>query len=81
MRLLKQTARVPPASWTDDLGWGILDAGAALTRARKHRPPRAGLAAQAPAGEHEQPTVTLRWTAADKAPAGVRASGIANFEL
>ena len=33
--------------WTADLGWGILDAGAAVARAREHRPPRAVLARQA----------------------------------
>ena len=49
VRLIKETARRPAGVWTDDLGWGILDAGAALTRAREHRPPRADLARQAPA--------------------------------
>ncbi|HWH95520.1 MAG TPA: S8 family serine peptidase, partial [Baekduia sp.] len=35
VRILKQTARRPAdVAWTPDLGWGILDAGAALAAAR-----------------------------------------------
>lgn len=34
IRLLKQTARRPSADWSPELGWGILDGGAALTAAR-----------------------------------------------
>ena len=41
VRLLKQTARRPPGTgWTPDLGWGILDAGAALALRPDDRPPR-----------------------------------------
>ena len=44
VRLLKQTARRPAGTgWTPDLGWGILDAGAALALARDDRPPAADL--------------------------------------
>jgi serine protease len=81
VRLIKETARRPAGVWTGDLGWGILDAGAALTRA-------ASIDRRAPASRVKRlpaltskPTVTVRWSAADKAPAGVRASGIARFEL
>ncbi len=56
VRLLKQTARRPAGTgWTADLGWGILDAGAALALAADDRPPRrrsrrsAAWAAHAPA--------------------------------
>jgi hypothetical protein len=81
VRLIKETARRPAGVWTADLGWGILDAGAALTRA-------ASIDRRAPASRVKplasltrKPTITVRWSAADKAPAGVRASGIARFEL
>ncbi len=81
VRLIKETARRPAGVWTADLGWGILDAGAALTRA-------ASIDRRAPASRVKplpaltrKPTVTVRWSAADKAPAGVRASGITRFEL
>jgi subtilisin family serine protease len=81
VRLIKETARRPAGAWTADLGWGILDAGAALTRA-------ASLDRRAPASRVKPlpartsaRTITVRWSAADKAPAGVRASGIARFEL
>ena len=34
-RLLKDTAKRPPGTgWTPELGWGIVDAGAATTAAR-----------------------------------------------
>ena len=81
VRLIKETARRPAGMWTADLGWGILDAGTALTRA-------ASIDRRAPASRVKplpaltrKPTITLRWSAADKAPAGVRASGLARFEL
>jgi serine protease len=81
VRLIKETARRPAGGWTADLGWGILDAGAALTRA-------AGIDRRAPASRVKalpaftrKATITVRWSAADKAAAGVRASGLARFEL
>jgi serine protease len=81
VRLIKETARRPGGVWTGDLGWGILDAGAALTRA-------ASIDRRAPASRVKRlaartakRTITVRWTAADSAPAGVPASGIARFEL
>ena len=45
VRLLKETARRPPArGWAPELGWGIVDARAAVAAARLHRPPRARVA-------------------------------------
>jgi len=81
VRLIKETARRPAGAWTGDLGWGILDAGAALSRA-------ASIDRRAPATRvrplpafTRKSTITVRWSAADKAPTGVRASGIARVEL
>jgi serine protease len=81
VRLIKQSARRPTGVWTGELGWGILDAGAALTRAASidRRAPTSRVR-RLPARTAER-AITVRWTAADKAPAGVRASGITRFEL
>jgi subtilisin family serine protease len=82
VRIIKETARRPAGTgWTPELGWGILDAGAALTRAASidRRAPTSR--ASAPRRRTHKRTLTVRWTGADATPAGVRASGIARFEL
>jgi hypothetical protein len=82
IRLIKQTARRPAGTgWNPDLGWGILDAGAAVAAAREidRRPPVSKILSQ-PARTH-QPVVRLRWRGADQAPPKVRRAGIARFEL
>jgi hypothetical protein len=79
---IKQTARRPAGTgWTPDLGWGILDAGAALTRAAAldRRAPKSRvlpLPALTSSG-----TITVRWAGSDPAPVGVRSSGISRYEL
>jgi serine protease len=81
VRLIKETARRPAGVWTEELGWGILDAGAALTRAASidRRAPTSRVKRLAPRTAKGQ--ITVRWSATDPAPAGVRASGIARYEL
>jgi subtilisin family serine protease len=80
VRILKQTARRPAeVAWTPELGWGILDAGAALAAAR-------AVDAHAPKSQLQRPTVTgrsilLRWRGTDDAVAGVVASGVDHFEV
>jgi subtilisin family serine protease len=80
VRILKQTARRPAdVAWTPELGWGILDAGAALAAARS-------VDAHAPRSQLQRPKVTgrsilLRWRGSDDAVAGVVASGIDHFEV
>lgn len=81
IRLLGRTAARPPRQgWEPALGWGILDAGAALDAARRtdRRPPVVRL--RAPARSRAR-AFTLRWTASDPAPRGVLASGIDRFEV
>lgn len=81
IRLLGRTARRPRGhGWEPALGWGILDAGAALDSARRidRRPPLVRLIAPAISARR---AFTLRWTAGDPAPAGVRASGVDRFEV
>jgi serine protease len=80
VRILKQTARRPPTlAWTPELGWGILDAGAALAAARS-------VDAHPPNSQLRRPKVTgrsilLRWRGADDGVAGVVATGIDHFEV
>jgi serine protease len=79
VRILKQTAARSGPGWTPDLGWGILDAGAAVAAARS-------VDAHPPTSQLERPKVTgrsilLRWRGEDDAVAGVVASGIDHFEI
>jgi serine protease len=80
VRILKQTARRPAgASWSGELGWGILDAGAAIAAARvvDRHPPRSQLRKPNVKGR----SIQLRWRGADEPLPGVAASGIDRFEL
>lgn len=82
VRLLKQTARRPPGvGWTPELGWGILDAGAALALARTidRRPPFSKLRRMARRTHHTR--LTLRWRGGDQPRAGVFESGLQGVEL
>jgi subtilisin family serine protease len=79
IELIKRTAR-RSGGWNAELGWGIVDAGAAIAAAQKEdrRPPTSRLeTSHALLGGK----ITLRLTGSDKAPAGVVASGIARFEI
>ena len=80
--LLKQTAARPAGTgWTPDLGWGVLDAGAAVRAAQglDRTPPSSRLTVTPPgvAGRSR----LLRWTGVDTAPAGLSPSGIASWEI
>ncbi|MEA2247373.1 MAG: serine protease [Solirubrobacteraceae bacterium] len=82
VRLIKQTARRPAGTaWTPDLGWGILDAGAALGVARTldRRPPVSRI--RRTPRRTRRPSVTLRWRGADVPRPGVAVSGLARYEL
>jgi hypothetical protein len=78
---IKRTAERPPGQgWTSDLGWGILDAGAALEAIRR-------VDRLAPTSRLFAPKVSrgravlLRWTGHDRKHKGLIASGIAYFDL
>lgn len=78
--LLKQTARRPAgAAWEPNLGWGNLDAGAAVRAARliDRRPP----ATKVKVAKPRSSTIVLRLVGVDAAPAGVIASGIRSFDV
>jgi len=83
IRLLEQTATRPAGTpgWTSDLGWGILNAGAAVAAAR-------GIDRTAPLSRLHAPRLVrghrsflLRWSGHDPAPRGLTASGIARYEV
>ncbi|HEU4657635.1 MAG TPA: S8 family serine peptidase, partial [Capillimicrobium sp.] len=81
VRLLKQTARRPEgAGWSAELGWGLADARNAVESARQidRRPPVSTLRAPK---RTRTGSFLLRWSGRDVAPAGVRASGVARYEI
>lgn len=83
LRTIKTTARRPGGEagpWGPELGWGILDAAAALARAATLDRSAPRSRATGP-GRTRRRTVTLRWTGSDPAPPRVRASGVKRFEL
>ncbi len=81
VRLMKESARRPAGTgWSPDLGWGILDAGAAVTAARNldGRPPASKVRRlAAPTGSK----LTVRWRGRDVPRRNVALSGIARYEL
>jgi hypothetical protein len=80
LRLLKQTARRPAGTgWEPNLGWGILDAGAAVNAARLAD--RRAPATRVRVAKPRSSTLTLRVVGLDRAPDGVAASGIARYEI
>ncbi len=81
IRLLKQTAQRPVGTgWTPDLGWGILDAGAAGEAARvtDRTPPTSRLVE---GGARRPGRRALRVRTADPQRTGLVASGISRIEL
>jgi serine protease len=79
VRLIKETARRPAGSaWEPELGWGIVDAGAAVEVARSidRRPPASRLRARR-AGA----SAVLRWSGSDAAAPGLIASGVAAYDV
>jgi subtilisin family serine protease len=82
IRALKETASRPAgAGWTPDLGWGIVNAAAALraVAAIDRRAPVSKL--RGPARVRKPRTSTLRWTGRDPALAKLRPSGIAYYDV
>jgi hypothetical protein len=81
LRTIKQTAQRPAGSgWGNDLGWGILDGGAALDAIRRvdHLAPVSSLVVPRLA-RHRR--FRLRWSGYDQQRPGLIASGIAYYEV
>ncbi|MDQ3722641.1 MAG: S8 family serine peptidase, partial [Actinomycetota bacterium] len=82
IRALKENATRPAGSgWNADLGWGILDAAAAMgaVRAIDRRAPESKLSGRTRVRNAR--SVTLRLTGADAAPPALQASGIDVYEV
>jgi serine protease len=81
IRLIKRTARRPGGGgWNSDLGWGILDAGAAIAAARAEDR-RAPLSRLTTSRKLRRGRLTLHITGSDPALPDVVASGIDRFEI
>jgi serine protease len=80
VRIIKQTARRPAGVWTPDLGWGILDAGAALDSARRVDVTPPATRVSAPRRTHKR-SVLVRWTGTDPTRPGLIASGLGTVSL
>lgn len=82
IRALKQTATRPAGSgWDPELGWGIVDAAAAMNavRAIDRRAPSSELEGRKRVRKAR--SVTLKWTGSDPAPAGLQPSGVDVYEV
>ena len=82
VRALKETAtRAPGSGWSPELGWGILNGGAALAAiaAIDRRPPTSKL--RGPARVKQPRSVKLRWSGQDRALPRIRSSGIAHYDV
>jgi serine protease len=82
IRALKETATRPAGSgWTPELGWGIVNAGAALNviAGLDRRAPTSKL--RGPARVRQTRTSKLRWTGRDAARPKLRASGVAYYDV
>jgi serine protease len=85
VRVMKQTAsRAAGASgWTTELGWGILNAEAAVRRAVQLKsdtvPPKTSRRGNR--SRHVGRSFTLRWRGKDAAPVGVATAGIESYSV
>ena len=80
VRILKATARRPPGgSWGPELGWGILDGGAAVAAAQRAdlTPP----ISQVTMSERRGRRTLVRWHGEDPAVADLLPSGIVRYQL
>lgn len=80
--ILKSTATRPPGGgWTEDLGWGILNGGAAVAAAKAIDRTRPVSRLTAPERVQGRRSFLLRWTGRDPQPPGLTSTGIARFEV
>jgi subtilisin family serine protease len=82
IRALKETAsRAAGSGWSPDLGWGIVDAGAAMNAVRTidRRAPESRLSGRTRIRKAR--TATLKWTGTDPAPGALQPSGVDVYEV
>jgi subtilisin family serine protease len=82
LQIIKTTARQPGGGgWNAELGWGILDAGAAAQRVRREDATPPATDAEAPTRATAGARVLIRLGGADRAPEGVLRSGLRQVRL
>jgi subtilisin family serine protease len=80
--ILKLTATRPAGTgWSPDLGWGIINGGAAIAAAKGLDRTRPVSRLTAPKRVHGRRSFTLRWVGSDSAAYGVPASGVSRYEV
>ena len=82
IRALKESAsRAAGSGWNPDLGWGIINAGAAINavRAIDRRAPESTLTGRKRIKKAR--SVTLKWTGADNAPGALQPAGVDVYEV
>ncbi len=82
IRALKESAARPAGTgWNAELGWGILDAGAAIASIRTldRRPPSSKLRGRTRVRRAR--AFTLRWSGRDRAASGLVPSGVHRYEV
>lgn len=82
VRILKQTATRPAGtSWGPELGWGIVNLGAAVNAARvvDRFPPRSK--ARGPKVLRKSRRFTLKWTGKDLSRPGIVAAGVLRYDI
>jgi hypothetical protein len=82
IRVLKLTAS-GSGSWNPNTGWGILDAGRAVSAARALTSDTVAPVSRPRGhrGRRTPRTFTLRWRGRDTAAAGVTASGVESYKI
>jgi subtilisin family serine protease len=81
LRIVKESARrASGTGWSNDLGWGILDAGAAV-RAARDTDLRAPTSTVSAPSRTRGRSITLRLHGSDGGPSGVLISGVARYRV
>jgi subtilisin family serine protease len=82
VRLLKETARRPDGEgWTPELGWGVLDAGVAVTKARTiDRTPPTSKVRDLPTRVRSR-RLSIGFSARDEGPSRVRQTGVSRVDV
>ncbi len=83
VRIMKQTATRAAGGWTTELGWGILNAGAAVQRAVQFAADTVAPRTSRRGGRRRsvRRRFTLKWRGRDLAPPGVAAAGIESYSV
>jgi serine protease len=82
VRLLKETARAPGGGgWTPELGWGILDAGAAVAKARTLDVTAPTSKVKALPARVRKRLLSIGFVTSDEGPSRVRQTGVSRVDV